>query len=70
MRYLRNAPTRRESYRAAVVSTAVAAGVGIVVFYFTRLFRAREPVGASARVRGASNREADQALGELEHGAP
>ena len=44
MRYLRNRPTREDDRRAALVSTAVAAGVGLVVFYFVRLLLAREPL--------------------------
>ncbi|MGY8798960.1 MAG: hypothetical protein ACKVG4_09280 [Longimicrobiales bacterium] len=44
MRYLRNRPTRSENVRAAVVSSAIAAGVGVVTFYFARMLLAREPV--------------------------
>lgn len=45
MRYLRNRPDRGEDRRALVISSAAAAGVGIVTFYFTRLLLAREPLG-------------------------
>jgi len=45
VRYLRNRPDRGEDRRALVISSAVAAGVGIVTFYFTRLLFAREPMG-------------------------
>lgn len=43
-RYVRNEPDKRESAAAAVVSGAVAIGVGVVTFYFARLFLAREPL--------------------------
>jgi len=45
LRYLRNRPDRSEDLRALIVSSAVAAGVGVVTFYFTRLLLAREPLG-------------------------
>jgi len=41
-RYVRNEPDRRENLAAALVSGAVAAGVGIVTFYFARLLLSRE----------------------------
>ena len=44
-RYFRNEPTRTDSVTAAVVSGALAASVGLVTFYFVRLFLAREVVG-------------------------
>jgi hypothetical protein len=44
VRYLRNRPTRSENVRAAAVSSAIAAGVGVVTFYFARMLLAREPV--------------------------
>ena len=59
MRYLRNSPTTRENYEAAVLSTALAVGIGIVVFYFTRLILAREPIGTTVAQPG-----------EPQHGAP
>lgn len=42
MRYLRNRPDRGEDLRALVISSVVAASIGIVTFYFTRLLLARE----------------------------
>jgi hypothetical protein len=44
VRYLRNRPNRSENVRAAVISSAIAAGVGIVTFYFARMLLAREPL--------------------------
>ncbi len=44
--------------RALVISSAVAASVGIVTFYFTRLLLAREPLGM----------EVDGRSGEPQHG--
>ena len=43
MRYIRNAPTRSENFRAALASAAVALGVGVTAFYLTRIFLARDP---------------------------
>ena len=43
-RYVRTEPTRRESLSAASLSVAVAAGVGAVTFYVTRLFLARDAI--------------------------
>lgn len=43
-RYLRNEPGPRENATAALLSGFLAAGVGIFVFYFTRLFLARDTV--------------------------
>jgi hypothetical protein len=44
--------------RALIVSSAVAAGIGVVTFYFTRLLLAREPLGM----------EVDGRLGKPEQG--
>ena len=44
MRYIRNAPTRSENFRAALASAAVALGVGVTAFYLTRIFLARDPL--------------------------
>ena len=43
-RYLRTEPGKRETWSAAAVSLAVAAGVGAVTFYLTRLILAREAI--------------------------
>lgn len=43
-RYLRNAPGPRENAAAAVASGVLAVGVGLVAFYFLRLFMARDSV--------------------------
>lgn len=43
-RYLRNEPGAKENATAALISGFLAAGVGLVVFYFARLFLARESV--------------------------
>lgn len=44
-RYLRNEPDRKENITAALISGILAAGVGLVTFYFTRLILARDSVG-------------------------
>ena len=44
MHYIRNAPSRRENSRAALVSIGVAVGVGLTTFYLTRIFLARDPL--------------------------
>ena len=43
-RYLRAEPTRRQSWSAAALSVAVAAGVGAVTFYVTRILLARDAI--------------------------
>jgi hypothetical protein len=43
-RYLRNEPGPKENATAALLSGFLAAGVGLVVFYFARLFLARDTV--------------------------
>lgn len=43
-RYVRTKPTKDQSWSAAAASVALAAGVGVVTFYVTRLFLAREPL--------------------------
>jgi len=43
-RYLRLEPGRKEKLSAALVSGAVAAGVGLVTFYFAKLLLSREAV--------------------------
>ena len=41
-RWVPREPTKQDRIAAAVTSLAVAAGVGIVTFYVTRLFLARD----------------------------
>ena len=41
-RYLRFEPSRSDDLSAALVSGAVAVGVGVVTFYFARLLLSRE----------------------------
>ena len=61
MRYLRNAPTRRENFRAAIASTVVALSVGVTVFYLTRIFLAREPLPrTNERPVGADQKDASR----------
>ena len=43
-RYRRNEPSRRENVAAALISGTLAAGVGLVVLYLTRILLARERV--------------------------
>lgn len=43
-RYVRIEGRKRDTLSAAAVAAAVAAGVGAVTFYFTRLLLAREQV--------------------------
>jgi hypothetical protein len=45
VRYLRNEPGKKENLAAALVSGTLAAGVGLVTFYFVRLLLSREAVG-------------------------
>ncbi len=45
-RYVRRRLSRGDGLAAAAVSLAVAAGVGVVTFYVTRIFLSREPVGS------------------------
>jgi hypothetical protein len=40
---------RNEQTKAAVVSAALGAGVGLVAFYFIRLMLSREPLELGAR---------------------
>jgi len=56
LRYLRNRPDRGDDLRALVISSAVAAGVGVVTFYFTRLLLAREPLGMEVDGRSGEQR--------------
>ena len=58
LRYLRNRPDRGDDLRALVISSAVAAGVGVVTFYFTRLLLAREPLVAGGGSTMARNSQA------------
>ena len=44
-RWIRVRPGPRETVGALVAATAVAAGVGTVVYYMARLMLCREPVG-------------------------
>lgn len=46
---MRAEPDRSDEWRAAIVSTALGAGVGILAFYFIRLMRSREPLESGAR---------------------
>lgn len=46
-RYLRIPPGKKENLSAALVSGTLAAGVGLVAFYFIRLLLSREPAGDS-----------------------
>jgi hypothetical protein len=45
VRYLRNEPGNKESLAAVVVAGTVAAGAGLITFYFARLLLSREAVG-------------------------
>lgn len=45
--------------RAAVISSALAATVGIVTFYFTRLLLAREPFGREVDGRSGEPPQGD-----------
>ncbi len=45
--------------RALVISSAVAASVGIVTFYFTRLLLAREPLGMEVDGRSGEPQQGD-----------
>jgi len=42
--WIRTPAGRRENVGAAIVAGGLAAGVGIVTFYFTRMLMAREPI--------------------------
>ena len=46
-RYLRNEPSRRDNLAAALISGAVAVGVGVLTFYLARILVAREAIGVS-----------------------
>ena len=48
-RYIRTPPDRNDEVKAAVVSAALGAGVGLVAFYFVRLMLSREPLGSGRR---------------------
>jgi hypothetical protein len=54
VRYLRQRPNRRENLEATLISGALAAGIGLVTFYFVRLILARETI----------ERDAGEELGE------
>lgn len=43
-RWIRVPPGRRDNLGAALAAGALAAGVGVLTFYVTRLFLAREPL--------------------------
>ena len=47
-RYVRNIPGTRENVSAAVISGAVAASVGLAVFYLARIFLARDRLGSAS----------------------
>ncbi len=49
-RYVRREPKRRDTITAAAMSVALAAGVGAVTFYVTRLLLARETLVDSSDV--------------------
>jgi hypothetical protein len=42
--YRRKSPGLRENLGAGAVAAGIAVGIGAVVFYFTRILLAREPV--------------------------
>jgi len=44
-RFIRREPDRKETAAAALVSGVLAAGVGLVTFYFVRLLLARDETG-------------------------
>jgi hypothetical protein len=44
-RFVRREPERKETAGAALVSGVLAAGVGLVTFYFVRLLLARDDIG-------------------------
>ena len=46
-RYVRREPEPKDTIGAAMLSGALALGVGLVSFYFVRLLLAREEVGGS-----------------------
>lgn len=58
-RFVRREPERKDTLAAAVVSGVLAAGVGVVAFYFVRLILAREEMGDSgaAALPGPSDDE-------------
>lgn len=47
-RLIRREPDRKETAAAALASGVLAAGVGLVAFYFVRLLLARDATGTSA----------------------
>lgn len=49
-RYVRNEPGPKENAAAALASGFLAVGVGLVVFYFARLFLARDAVAEAGEV--------------------
>jgi hypothetical protein len=51
-RWVRTPAGGRENAGAALVAGAVAAGVGVVTFYLTRVLLAREPLDDPPAVRG------------------
>ena len=58
-RYIRTPPDRKDEVAAAVVSTALGVGVGLVAYYFVRLMLSREPLtGGSRDARQEISREA------------
>lgn len=50
--YRRRTPDQGENLRAGLVATGIAAGVGVVSFYFTRLFLTRDPLGPVSSPEG------------------
>lgn len=52
-RYLRKAPSRTDTLAAALLSGTLAAGVGLVSFYFVRLLLSRDPGPEAERLAGA-----------------
>jgi hypothetical protein len=48
-RYLRKAPSRTDTLAAALLSGTLAAGIGLVTFYFVRLLLSRDPISEAER---------------------
>ena len=64
-RYVRVPPRRQDTVGALMASGIVAAGVGAVTFYLTRLFLAREPLGTEGHGDGTElQRGAEDGGGE------
>jgi hypothetical protein len=48
IRYVRRAPEKKDTVSAALMSGAIAASLGLVAFYFTRILLARERIDATS----------------------